>query len=424
MAGILDQLFGMQPQNQSTGGLIQSILSQRFQPSMEDAANATLQTATTGGRFVSPYEAMSQRIAPALGVAGTVGQLDMTQVALQKMLDDQTRTDLLVKEFLGKNPAGAGTGLPVGFPAQTNSMPDQTGGNPPIGFNMPRGAASPQVQSNDMQGLYPESFTGGGMASQQGGELPLTESPLQGRQPVNTGFGTPIAAPEGPVLMRDASGNVSAGQLPGAPPKMENGMAVTTDARTGQPMQQVPVNPVAKAKFETQLQEMKNLYEQLEQAGGTVEQGGSMVNNAWNTVAGSNFSFPIPGTGERADVGGGQTLSRVAGTQAQTIRDHINNLSKQMMLPYMQAVGATPGMERAQGSQMMMLQALGSNPTQTRQTVEGTLADLSRQAGTGDLYNQLNPQQNNLPQGGQTDNADTKTINGVIYTKINGVWHQ
>src|SRR5690242_3187366 len=105
---ILDQLFGLQPQsNQGAGGLVQSILSQRFQPSPEDINQATAMSGISRN-YVSPSAAMQQRIAPAMQVAGTLGQLNMSQIALQKMEEEQMRDRMMWMMELGKLPGGGG----------------------------------------------------------------------------------------------------------------------------------------------------------------------------------------------------------------------------------------------------------------------------------------------------------------------------
>lgn len=113
---ILDQLFGIQPQ-QDQGGMVQSILSQRFQPSPDDVNLAMSQTAT--GRYTTPSMAMTARIAPGMDTATRLAQIEQ-QGAQTQSLNLQNRMtefqlpfieDQMRQLYGGMNP-------PVGFGSQ------------------------------------------------------------------------------------------------------------------------------------------------------------------------------------------------------------------------------------------------------------------------------------------------------------------
>lgn len=122
MAGILDMLFGQQQQPQpDQGGLAQSILSQRFQPNMQDVGNSTVQSVI--GKMPTPYDAMQQRMAAGMGGEQMQQQDIANQMALARLQYMQSRLG-------GTQPS---MGLPQGQTPQNDSMP-------PVGFqNQPQG---------------------------------------------------------------------------------------------------------------------------------------------------------------------------------------------------------------------------------------------------------------------------------------------
>lgn len=77
--GLIQQLFGMQGQQQAQPpepqGLVQSILSQRFQPSPMDVADAGAQTYMTG-KPVTPADIVSNHMSPVLEAAKTLKTLN------------------------------------------------------------------------------------------------------------------------------------------------------------------------------------------------------------------------------------------------------------------------------------------------------------------------------------------------------------
>lgn len=130
---ILDQLFGIQPQGQDTGGLVQSILSQRFQPSPDDVNLAMSQTAT--GRYTTPSMAMAARIAPGMDTATRLAQIEQQGAQTQGLnLQNQMTEfqlpfiqDQMRQLYGGMNP-------PVGFGGGQNNQPTQNSNLPPVGF--------------------------------------------------------------------------------------------------------------------------------------------------------------------------------------------------------------------------------------------------------------------------------------------------
>lgn len=125
MADILGQLFGMQ-QPQDQGGLVQSILSQRFQPQPEDAASAMGQT-LLNGKLTNASDVMGQRMAVPMQTANMLGALQ-EQSAKTQGLNLQNQMTEYQMPFLQQMMQDAyGNGQPQ-IPQQNNNLP-------PVGFN-------------------------------------------------------------------------------------------------------------------------------------------------------------------------------------------------------------------------------------------------------------------------------------------------
>lgn len=143
---LLDQLFGIQPQGQDAGGLVQSILSQRFQPSPQDAAAATYQTAFSP-QPISAYTTQAQRVALPMQTAGQLGGLEKTGAETQGLnLQNQMQAFQMpyVQEMYRQMYGGGQP--PVGFPqdGQQQPTPPQGNGMPPVGFQ--QGGVDPRLK--------------------------------------------------------------------------------------------------------------------------------------------------------------------------------------------------------------------------------------------------------------------------------------
>lgn len=151
---ILDQLFGIQPQQQDAGGLVQSILSQRFQPTMQDVNQSAFETGV--GRYSAPTQAMTARIAPGMDTATRLAQLEQQGAQTQQLnLQNQMTQfqmpfmqDIYRQLYGGQSPPSIDNNAPpVGFPTgqPDNTAPPQASGAPPIGFPPPANQSAPSV---------------------------------------------------------------------------------------------------------------------------------------------------------------------------------------------------------------------------------------------------------------------------------------
>lgn len=200
---------------------------------------------------------------------------------------------------------------------------------PPIG--QPQSFADQAVPQQPTQGLPP---------------IPASQIGYQNGKPV------PVT---GPVLAKDANGQMVQKTLP---------------------------NMEAKQKLEYQLQYLSDQFDKLKDQGGAVSTDQGLVQNAANTVAGSSFKLPEWSGGAEF---GGQDAARMAATAPSVTRDNIKAAIKQTTPLYMQAMGITPGMERAVGAQQMLQDALGGSTTKSYQHNKEQLARISQEAGLGTI---------------------------------------
>lgn len=428
--GILQALFGSQmgqqgmqngftpvnqmPQTQAqqapqTLGLVQDILSQRFQPQGQDVANSIFANGTglgTNGGVVTPEQMTTQRLAPVMDIAKTLGTLNQSQLEIAKLneLMRHDRATELQNPFSqpistspttidgNQSPSSTATpanSIPTLMQNNVQSAPQASPQNIPqamqnnIAMGPDTRPATSQREANAISAL-----TGGAadrtsdmsMAQPNGqvdnpsiksNQIGQTQQPkltplYRGNVPYTEGLD------KGYQWAQDENGKVVATQIPGTVKTGENGAILTTNPQTGQTTQAIPKNPQAQAKFESNLKQIADLFDQLHQEGGSVEENGSKLNNIKNVAI--------------AELPGGQMVSQ--GSKAQTIRNQIQNLIKQTTPIYMQAMGITPGMERAVSAQQMLQAALGGSLGQTRQANQASLANLSQQAGTGEYANQ------------------------------------
>lgn len=132
---LLDQLFGQQPQD--NGGLVQNILSQRFAPSQQDAAQATYQTLTSP-QPVSSYTTQAQRLQAPMAVASQLGNLQQQ--------GEQTRALQMQNQMTQFNmPFIQGQMQDLYNQPQNGNAPaqGQSPGLPPVGFNAPNNQSAP-----------------------------------------------------------------------------------------------------------------------------------------------------------------------------------------------------------------------------------------------------------------------------------------
>src|SRR6185369_11388595 len=430
-------------------GIAQNILSarfnpQQFQPTLQDESSAIINSAPAGAKLMTGTDVAGGRMSSMMDVISKINQMQQVQLELAKINEDMRHN----RATEGMNPnalpigtapiaagnaptASVGTGVtpinnpgnlrPVGastgfqqFPtpqagadAMRNDLMIKLSGNsqvmqgPPTLRNIISTWAPPnennteQLVQNAAQrsGLSPDQPLGPQhvnalmsiIAQQEGnpGAISNTAQPtplFRGNEPMTQGL------EQNKQWEQLPNGEFVARQVPGTAKTGPNGELLNTDPMTGKTTAEIPKNPQAQAKLEQGLIAIANKFDELRKAGGTVETGGAPISNIINTAAGSSFTGPEwLGSPEV----GGQDIARMGGTKAQQTRDEINLIVKQQILPYMQAIGATPGMERAVGAQMQLLQSLGAKTTLSRDSVLSALGQISRQTGTGELANNL-----------------------------------
>lgn len=436
--GILQALFGSQvgqqgmqsgftpvnqmPQTQQqqapqTLGLVQNILSQRFNPQPQDVAQSIFMNGTglgTNGGITTPEAQTVQRLAPVMDIAKTLGTLNQSQLEIAK-LNEQMRHDQATElqnpysQPITTSPTTIGGAQPPSqtIPGAPHNIPTMMQNNAPQSNAAP--VSIPQQMSGNRTQLQAtgsntlpsgQSDTAASVYGDNKGSDP-TDNPSI-RQTTTTTTTDPMAydtstapkltplyrgnvpykdgLPDGYQWAQDPQGNMVATQIAGVPQKGDAGVILSTDPATGKTTQSIPVNPQARAKFETNIQKIAGLFDQLHKAGGSVEQGGNFLGNKVNQLAGTQ-GVTVEGV---PLLPGGQTVMQ--GTETQAIRDEIQGLIKQTTPLYMQAMGITPGMERAASAQQMLQEALGGSVVKSRQANQYQLANLSQQAGTGE-YN-------------------------------------
>lgn len=460
----IQQWLGAKPPQQ--GGSIQDILAQRFQPNASDTYSAIVKSAPIGSPIMLGGDIAAQRGAGMLELMGKLAQMQNTQIELSK-LSEQTRHDYATEAqnpnaqpistspmtpsagggpMAGTSPmnnpgnlrpVGASTGFQqfktpqAGMDAMRSDLTAKINGSPAMRGNPPTlrniiTAYAPPSENNTAAYIQNVSQATGINPDQ-----PLQPQdvdrvmPAMVKQEGNGSF-TPLF--RGNEIMKDnlsqnyayvqnPGGGVRAQQIPGTIEKGSNGEILSTDAN-GNVTQQIPQNPAMRAKFEQNLQKIAQKFDELKNTGGSVEEGGGLLSNAANQLASTHdWGFGI--------MPGGQTLTQ--GSKAQTIRDEIQGLIKQSVPLYMQAMGITPGMERAVAAQQMLMDAIGGAVGKTRQANLYNLSNLSSQAGTGDFARQFGQQQN--PQQMQPQNAAfqdgqtaTNPNTGQKITFRNGGW--
>lgn len=139
---ILDQLFGIQPQ-QDTGGLVQGILSQRFQPTPQDVNEATTQSVI--GRMPTPYDTMQQRVAPGVDIASKLAQIQQQGEQTRALQMQNQMTQFQMPFIQGQMQDLYGS---VNAPSTGGAAPDSNA--VPSGGLTPPGAAPASSTQTDM----------------------------------------------------------------------------------------------------------------------------------------------------------------------------------------------------------------------------------------------------------------------------------
>ena len=386
--GLMAQLFGSQPQGQGgqapAMGLIQNILANR-QPVDPGGVGIALGNTLATGRPQSPADLIMNRIQPMLEAGKVIGGIQQNALELAK-LNDMINFH---QQSLAQNPnalpitsqpttpqaAGYGQNQPKIQPqnASGNMTPAGTPDNAPVNY-----AGTPAQPDFVTQITNPQSDAQNNQPTQQPQQNTGLTPLYKGNEPYTDGL------EKGFQWAQDAQGNKRAIQIPGTIQKGNNGEVLTSDNQ-GNITQQIPVNPMMRQKFEQNIQQIADKFNQLHQLQGTVETGGNFLNNKGNQIMSTGI---------------GQVVNE--GNQTQALRAEIQNLIKQTTPLYMQAMGITPGMERAVSAQKMLQDALGGAVGQSRQQNMSSIANLSRQAGTGQFaqkYSIISAAQDALSKG-------------------------
>lgn len=435
--------------------MVQGILSARFQPDYGDYSNAIMKT--INGAPTSGMEAANSRLANTMGILGEIDKMNQLQLALGKFNIDQMN----LEETMRHNRATEASN-PNALPISTSPMPSgglnpmmgnliqaESGGNPnavsPSGARgltqvMPATAANPGFGVKPMQNNSPEEQirfgndylnamqqryndprlaaaaynAGPGRVDAALNRLPSkTQNYVQkvaGQPGVTTGQGTPQVQPlyRGNQPMTEnldknfqwgmgPNGQMVATQIPGTVIKGDNGKIQTINP-DGTVTESIPQDPVARQKFEQNLQMIADKFNQLHKLGGTIESGDDTASNKFNQLKATKP---------------GQML--MEGTDEQMVRGEIQDLIKKTVPLYMQAMGITPGMERAVAAQQMLQEALGGSVGKSRQQNQFSLSTLSKQAGTGELGNKfdvLQSARDAIKKGASVDAVSKRLLQG------------
>lgn len=448
MPSILDLLSGNSQSNNDVGSLsnrIQELLGAKQPSDPGMAGNALSSRFDTGYGDYANGVVQSALGQPALGPQIAQQRMSGLANSLTNFLSQQERMQML-QATLGKlNEDVRHNRVTEG--QNTNAQPITTSPT-----TMAPSFNTPPMSDTNVQNINTLYGDQGGLNSPQGGNVPLGNPPQEGQQ-IPPGLtiqpmAETIRAPEGqPQLQplykgnepykdglqpgfqwaKAPDGTMRAMQIPGTIEKGDSGTVLTSD-QNGNITQEVPRNPQAQAKLEYNLQQIAQKFEELHQKGGTVESGnaGGMLANVGQFIGNKGTQLAATKGLKLPEWMGGETIpggqSALEGTEPQTLRSDINGLINQTLPLYMQAMGITPGMERAVSAQQMLKEALGGALGSSRQHNLFSLANLSRQAGTGELYQRL--QQQNQPEQSQGHPLDgTTATNGKVTLILrNGQW--
>lgn len=169
-----------------------------------------------------------------------------------------------------------------------------------------------------------------------------------------------------------------------------------------------------KQAFDDSLMQISGLYDKLQQGGAAVSSDNSMAKNAINYLASTSspdgmFSF-LPA---------GQTVGKMLGTPAQSIRNEINSALPLLLLDLKNATGMTAKQLDSDKDVAFIKQALTS-PNLDYESVKNSLRNLSRKFGVGSLGGGA---PNTDVPAAPMDEAVTKVIDGVTYIQGPDGWY-
>lgn len=419
---VINQYTQDKQSQQDNSGLVQQILSNRFQPTSEDTQKSVFQNAISAPtQYVSPDQVMAQRYATQLSpysqglqLAGQSADVTKTnlandimsktgmskaqaEIALQNAqsnsLNTQLQRDIAEKQFeYANDPARLQAAMMARYMASLSGqpMPDQNVVQSSSG-SLPQTMPSPQPRDASFMPVN---------GQQQSASLPQTMP-----QPQSGGFnpmGAMLAKSLGLTDMQIGP-NGQPMPIPGAM-KIENGQVITIGPN-GVPTSMVPKSPVAQNAIENSINLLSGKLDQYKNSGNAITETQSPAQNLTNKALSYSIAQPFQ-----------------AGTQGQTIRSEMASIIMQTMPDYMQAKGLTPGMERTVQGQEMILKAIGVDPGQSDEYNRSVLANLSTIAGTGAYAKSFNqgqtptisspsdPAFQQLPAGAQFMTPDGRTM--------------
>lgn len=394
---VINQYTQNKQAQQANSGLVQQILSNRMQPTTQDAAqsvNQTAQSFLTPNLFQpqTPGQAMDQRFATQLApyTQGIGLQKEVAQTGLANAqagyYSNALQRDLAEKAFeYANDPAKAQAAMMARYMQGLSGVP-QTDQQPSNGVVPPSGDALQEYRQQNGMATPPIDGQRAAMGLPIGTSTipPVGSNQLQPPSSQGGGFnpmGAMLAKSLGLTDMQIGP-NGQPMPIPGSM-KVENG-SVISFGPDGKPRNEIPVNPRAQGLFEQKLQDIANNVDKLHQIGGMVEEAQP---NAGPLDLANQFRKNM-GTEMAASPYTGLPLI-LQGTKAQTLRDNIQADVKQALPLYMQAFGITPGMERAQAAQQMLQDAIGGSLTKSREHTMSNLSNLSQTAGTGQLSQKI-----------------------------------
>lgn len=419
---VIQQYTQNKQDQQNNSGLVQQILSNRMQPTLDDASQSTAQTAQS---FLAPHlfqpqtpdQAMAQRyqtqLAPytqGLQLANQSAELtgrNQTNdiqaqtglpMAMASLQHEQMANDIMAKT--GMDRATAEIALQQAQAGQAGAMGNY------YNSALQRDLAeklfdyqnNPQMAQAKMMAQYMGGL-GGGQASGAPGNLPQSMlspngtlpstaiptmqggsnsqpqvNPTQGATPPsgNIGFnpmGAMLAKQLGLTDMQIGP-NGQPMPIPGAM-KIENGSVITIGP-DGKPTSTIPQNPAARNSMEQTVDYLSGKLDELKNNGSAVDESQPWLENQFNAAMSNKYMQPMQ-----------------AGNKAQTIRSEMASYVMSALPDYMQAKGITPGMERSLGGQELILKAIGIDPSNSVQANKEILRNISRVSGTGDFAKQL-----------------------------------
>lgn len=180
-------LQGGQPQPDS-GSIVQSILSQRFQPSMQDVGQSTFLNATGLGQgLATPESAMATRLKPIMDVANNASNLGLQgeQINAEHMKNQMTAFQLplmqrTMSQLYGGQPAAGGNSIPTQMQQNGDAYGAAQGGTE--GSELPQIGAAPSTNANYGTPYGADSRIAMSKLAASMGNKPLSDAYLQDYQ--------------------------------------------------------------------------------------------------------------------------------------------------------------------------------------------------------------------------------------------------